>query len=125
MSTQEIDERICDSAITLAFSVLGKRWNGMILGVLGSGSASFVSLRKAVSGISDTVLSDRLVELVEAGLVRREVAEGHPSPSATNSPPRERKSCRPSQNSAPGPNGTCILRAETSAARMRANLTAP
>lgn len=78
MSTQEIDERICDSAITLAFSVLGKRWNGMILGVLGSGSASFVSLRKAVSGISDTVLSDRLVELVEAGLVRREVAEGPP-----------------------------------------------
>jgi hypothetical protein len=28
------DETICDSAITLAFSVLGKRWNGMILSVL-------------------------------------------------------------------------------------------
>jgi DNA-binding HxlR family transcriptional regulator len=78
MSEQETDARMCDSAITLAFSVLGKRWNGMILGVLGSGSASFVSLRKAVSGISDTVLSDRLVELVEAGLVRRDVAAGPP-----------------------------------------------
>jgi DNA-binding HxlR family transcriptional regulator len=78
MSEQKTDERVCDSAVTLAFSVLGKRWNGMILGVLGSGSASFVSLRKAVSGISDTVLSERLVELVEARLVRRDVAEGPP-----------------------------------------------
>jgi DNA-binding HxlR family transcriptional regulator len=78
MSEQESAVRVCDSAITLAFSVLGKRWNGMILGVLGSGSASFVSLRKAVIGISDTVLSERLVELVEAGLVRRDVAEGPP-----------------------------------------------
>jgi DNA-binding HxlR family transcriptional regulator len=78
MPEQRTDDRVCDSAITLAFSVLGKRWNGMILGVLGSGDASFVSLRKAVSGISDTVLSERLVELVEAGLVRRDVAEGPP-----------------------------------------------
>lgn len=74
----ETETRICDSAITLAFTVLGKRWNGMILGVLGGGSASFVGLRKAVSGISDTVLSDRLTELVETGLVRREVTEGPP-----------------------------------------------
>jgi DNA-binding HxlR family transcriptional regulator len=78
MSELEAEVRACDSAITLAFSVLGKRWNGMIVGVLGSGRASFVSLRKAVSGISDTVLSERLVELVEAGLVRRDVAEGPP-----------------------------------------------
>ncbi len=78
MSQPEAEVHECDSAVTLAFSVLGKRWNGMILGVLGSGSASFVALRRAVSGISDTVLSDRLVELVELGLVRRAVAEGPP-----------------------------------------------
>lgn len=78
MQEQEAEVRMCDAAITLAFSVLGKRWNGMILGVLGSGSASFVSLRKAVTGISDTVLADRLLELVETGLVRREVADGPP-----------------------------------------------
>lgn len=71
-------EPICDSAITLAFSVLGKRWNGMILSVLGSGVTSFVGLRKAVSGISDTVLAERLLELAEVGLVRREVVEGPP-----------------------------------------------
>ncbi|GAB3031599.1 hypothetical protein GCM10027052_05330 [Parafrigoribacterium mesophilum] len=78
MADLETNTRRCDSAITLAFSVLGKRWNGMILGVLGTGSASFVGLRKAVSGISDTVLAERLSELVEVGLVRRDVAEGPP-----------------------------------------------
>jgi DNA-binding HxlR family transcriptional regulator len=78
MPEQETDVPMCDTAITLAFSVLGKRWNGMILGVLGTGTASFVGLRKAVSGISDTVLSERLAELAEIGLVRRHVAEGPP-----------------------------------------------
>ena len=68
----------CDSAITLAFSVLGKRWNGMILSVLGSGVTSFVGLRKAVSGISDTVLAERLLELADLGLVLRAVSEGPP-----------------------------------------------
>ena len=72
------DEPVCDSAIVLAFSVLGKRWNGMILSVLGSGVTSFVGLRKAVSGISDTVLAERLLELADAGLVTRAVAEGPP-----------------------------------------------
>ncbi|HEY4225594.1 MAG TPA: helix-turn-helix domain-containing protein [Pseudolysinimonas sp.] len=69
---------VCDSAITLAFSVLGKRWNGMILSVLGSGVTSFVGVRKAVSGISDTVLAERLLELTDAGLVTRAVADGPP-----------------------------------------------
>lgn len=78
MSEVHIDERACDVSITLAFSVLGKRWNGMIFGVLGTGPASFVALRKGVSGIGDTVLSERLTELAELGLVRRTVSEGPP-----------------------------------------------
>lgn len=74
---QEIGPR-CDAAITLAFSVLGKRWNGMILGTLGDGPLSFVALRREVTGISDAVLSDRLSELAETGLVRRDVEAGPP-----------------------------------------------
>lgn len=76
----EIDEErhVCDAAVTLAFSVLGKRWNGMIVSSLGGGPSTFVSLRRAVSGISDTVLSDRLAELAEAGLVARSVDAGPP-----------------------------------------------
>ncbi len=76
--TDDEAPRVCDSAITLAFSVLGKRWNGMILSVLGSGVTSFVGVRKAVSGISDTVLAELLLELAVAGLVTRAVAEGPP-----------------------------------------------
>ncbi len=78
MTETRSEHRACDASITLAFSVLGKRWNGMILGTLGTGAASFVALRKAVSGIGDTVLSERLTELAELGLVRRTVAEGPP-----------------------------------------------
>jgi DNA-binding HxlR family transcriptional regulator len=68
----------CDAAVTLAFSVLGKRWNGMIVSSLGAGAATFVTLRRAVSGISDTVLSDRLAELAQVGLVARTVDDGPP-----------------------------------------------
>ena len=65
------DLHVCDAAITSAFSVLGKRWNGMLLRVLGFGTGSFAELRRAVPGISDTMLADRLAELAGAGLVDR------------------------------------------------------
>lgn len=78
MPENDDETPVCDAGITLAFSVLGKRWNGMILSVMGSGITSFVSLRKGVRGISDTVLAERLLELTEAGLVTRSVAEGPP-----------------------------------------------
>lgn len=69
---------MCDAAVGLAFTILGKRWNGMIIATLGNGAMSFVDLRRSVSGISDAVLSDRLSELAEASLVTRTVAPGPP-----------------------------------------------
>jgi DNA-binding HxlR family transcriptional regulator len=74
----EQSHRVCDSTITLAFTILGKRWNGVIVGALRQGPASFVVLRRAIGGISDSVLSERLAELGEAGLVRRSVVDGPP-----------------------------------------------
>ena len=68
----------CDSALVRAFGFLGKRWNGLIIGVLAGGPASFSGLRRAVGGISDSVLSDRLTELALAGLVQRTVDDGPP-----------------------------------------------
>jgi DNA-binding HxlR family transcriptional regulator len=68
----------CDAALTDAFALLGKRWNGMILGVLMSGPAGFSEVRRALVTISDSVLADRLAELTAAGLVVREVDEGPP-----------------------------------------------
>lgn len=78
MAESDARVHVCDAAVTLAFSVLGKRWNGMIVATLGSGPASFAALRRAVGGISDTVLSDRLSELARAGLVIRTVENGPP-----------------------------------------------
>jgi DNA-binding HxlR family transcriptional regulator len=61
-----------------AFKVLGKRWNAVVLGRLGGGPASFRELSRAIEGISDSVLSDRLSDLVEGGLISRTVVEGPP-----------------------------------------------
>ena len=68
----------CDAALSQAFALLGKRWNGMILGSLMAGPAGFSEIRRALETISDSVLSDRLSELAGAGLVVREVDEGPP-----------------------------------------------
>jgi DNA-binding HxlR family transcriptional regulator len=73
-----ITPQACDDALSRAFGFLGKRWNGLIIGVLTGGPATFSGLRRAVGGISDSVLSDRLTELAAAGLVRRDVDAGPP-----------------------------------------------
>lgn len=78
MANAETELHMCDAAVTLAFSVLGKRWNGMLISTLGGGPSTFVALRRAVPGISDTVLADRLAELTQTGLVSRTVDAGPP-----------------------------------------------
>lgn len=68
-----------DTALSKAFSLLGKRWTAVVLGTLGvAGPTGFRELSRAVGGISDSVLSDRLTELTQAGLVTRTVDAGPP-----------------------------------------------
>ncbi|CAL9282570.1 winged helix-turn-helix transcriptional regulator [Streptomyces sp. SudanB182_2057] len=67
-----------DQGITRVFQLLGKRWSGPIVAVLVGQPAYFTDLRRAVPGISERMLSDRLAELGAAGLVLREVDEGPP-----------------------------------------------
>jgi len=67
-----------DAALVRAFDLLGKRWTGIVLGTLSGGPAGFRALARAVDGISDSMLSDRLGELSNAGLVTRTVTEGPP-----------------------------------------------
>ncbi|MFF5442400.1 winged helix-turn-helix transcriptional regulator [Streptomyces achromogenes] len=67
-----------DDGITRVFQLLGKRWSGPIVAVLVGQPAYFTDLRRAVPGISERMLSDRLAELGAAGLVLREVDEGPP-----------------------------------------------
>ncbi|MEU3458179.1 helix-turn-helix domain-containing protein [Micromonospora sp. NPDC006766] len=70
--------RACDGGLARAFAFLGKRWNGMLLGILADGPAGFAELGRALPGISESVLSDRLGELCRVGLVSRTVREGPP-----------------------------------------------
>lgn len=73
----EHEPRACDAALSRAFVFLGKRWNGVLLGTLIQGPAGFAELKRGL-GISDSMLSDRLVELTRAGLVERTVDTGPP-----------------------------------------------
>ena len=75
------DDETClrgDAALVRAFDLLGKRWTGVVLGTLSDGASGFRALARAVEGISDSMLSERLSELANAGLVARTVTEGPP-----------------------------------------------
>lgn len=65
-------------ALARAFRFLGKRWNAIVLGHLSHGPAGFRELSRAIEGISDSVLSDRLSDLTAGGLIDRKVDEGPP-----------------------------------------------
>ncbi|MFT4081921.1 MAG: helix-turn-helix domain-containing protein [Nocardioides sp.] len=72
------EQPMCNAALVRAFGFLGKRWNGVILAVLGAGPAGFAELKRSVAGISDSMLSERLTELTHTGLVKRDVEPGPP-----------------------------------------------
>jgi DNA-binding HxlR family transcriptional regulator len=67
-----------DVALTRVFELFGKRWTGLIVAVLTHRPAYFAELRRAIPRISERMLSDRLTELADAGLVVREVDPGPP-----------------------------------------------
>jgi DNA-binding HxlR family transcriptional regulator len=64
--------------ITQVFTLLGKRWTGLIIVTLLDGPARFSRIVQLVPGMSERMLSERLSELVAAGLVVREVEDGPP-----------------------------------------------
>ncbi|MFD3519087.1 winged helix-turn-helix transcriptional regulator [Streptomyces sp. NPDC058653] len=70
--------RQADDGMTRVFGLLGKRWTGLIVAALTKQPAHYAELRRAVPGISERMLSDRLTELATAGLVLREVDAGPP-----------------------------------------------
>ncbi|TML20594.1 MAG: helix-turn-helix transcriptional regulator [Actinobacteria bacterium] len=76
-----VDPEACaraDAALVRAFDLLGRRWTGVVLGTLRGGPVGFRVLSRAVEGISDSVLSDRLSELCNVGLATRTVDAGPP-----------------------------------------------
>lgn len=68
----------CDETFQEVFSLLGKRWTGLILGILMQRPSRFGEIARTIPSLSDGMLSARLAELGEAGLVEREILEGPP-----------------------------------------------
>lgn len=56
-----------------AIEMIGKRWTGAIISALTERPLRFGELGRAVPGLSDRLLSQRLRELEEEGLVERHV----------------------------------------------------
>lgn len=61
-----------------AIELIGKRWTGAIVWALTERPMRFGELGKAVPGLSDRLLSQRLRELEDEGLVRRVVEPDTP-----------------------------------------------
>lgn len=61
-----------------AVELLGKKWTGLILRILMGGARRFGDFRTQVPDISDRLLSERLRELEEEGIVRRVVHNTKP-----------------------------------------------
>jgi DNA-binding HxlR family transcriptional regulator len=70
--------RVCP-AFHEAVELVGKRWTGAILWALIERPHYFAELKAGIPGVSDKLLSQRLRELEEEGLVDRAVHPGTPA----------------------------------------------
>ena len=75
------ENSVCETLsepLSRVMTLLGKRWAGMVLSVLMQGPLHFNEVKRAVPGVSDRVLTERLGEFVDLGLVSRTVSDGGP-----------------------------------------------
>jgi DNA-binding HxlR family transcriptional regulator len=56
-----------------AVELIGRRWSGAVIQLLLQGPSRYAELRDAIPDISDRMLSERLQELEEEGIVLRRV----------------------------------------------------
>lgn len=74
-------QRTFHCPVELALQVLGGKWKTVLLAHLKSGPLRYAQLRARVPALSDKVLTQRLVELEEIGLVVRQKRGGRGAPS--------------------------------------------
>jgi len=72
-----LPEEVCPH-FHAAIELIGKRWTGAIVCAMTERPMRFGELRRVVPGLSDRLLSQRLRELEEEGLVQRDVEAGTP-----------------------------------------------
>lgn len=56
-----------------AFSLLGKKWTGLIIRVLIEGPKRFTDIKDLIPELSDRMLTERFRELESAGIIKRNV----------------------------------------------------
>lgn len=72
-----LELHVC-AAFHSAIELIGKRWTGAILTVMLQGAGRFCEIRQGIPGISDRLLTERLKELEDNGIVVREVTDARP-----------------------------------------------
>jgi DNA-binding HxlR family transcriptional regulator len=77
MAEMNGDRTVCES-FQRAAQLVGQRWVPQIVWVLLDGRRRYSAVRDAIPEISDTLLSERLRDLEEAGIVTRTVTPSTP-----------------------------------------------
>jgi DNA-binding HxlR family transcriptional regulator len=62
--------------LAAAFELLGKRWTALILDVVAARPARFCEIQRAIPGLSERLLAERLRELAAHKLVERTPPDG-------------------------------------------------
>jgi len=77
VSTTKLNPQVC-GVFHEAIELIGRRWTGAIVSVMLKDATRFCEIREAIPGISDRLLTERLKELEEHGIVVREVTDARP-----------------------------------------------
>jgi DNA-binding HxlR family transcriptional regulator len=77
ISVPEHGGQVCDR-FHAAIELIGRRWTGAIISSLLKGATRFCEIRAAIPGISDRLLTERLKELEDHGIVERAVSATRP-----------------------------------------------
>jgi DNA-binding HxlR family transcriptional regulator len=73
---QKQDDLHACPALAAAFELLGKRWTALVLDVIAARPARFCEIQRAIPGLSERLLAERLRELCAHGLVARTPPDG-------------------------------------------------
>ncbi|MFY4774427.1 winged helix-turn-helix transcriptional regulator [Metabacillus sp. RGM 3146] len=73
-----LEQRNLEPCIERSFEIIGKRWTGLIIYVLSSGPKRFSEIHKMIPDLSKRMLTERIKELEEHGIVVRYVIAERP-----------------------------------------------
>ena len=76
-ATPDDSGRVCENFHS-AIELIGRRWSGAIIAAMLGGAQRACHIREAIPGLSDRLLTERLRELEDEGIVVRSVTDDRP-----------------------------------------------